>query len=121
MTETKNSTTKQKLYSNSSLKGDIKYIFRSAKKNHTQHAEILNSLKARVYESAKYKTLPQYMRTNINGYIEANFDTMYDCLDWVHWYNDKFVGKNLPYGKGFKQELINKSCHVYKDTQKIYS
>ena len=60
------------------------------------------------------------MRSGINGYIEANFDLMNEFIEWVHWYNNKFVGQKLPYGKGFKQELINKSVHVYKNTQNIY-
>ena len=120
MKETKNTTWNQKLYSNSSLKGDIKYIFSSAKKNNTSHSNILESLNLRVYKTAKYTTLPNYMQSSLNGYIDANLDLMYDCLEWVHWYNDIFVGKDLPYGKDFKQELINKSAHVYKNTQNIY-
>lgn len=121
MKTTKNTTTKQRLYSVSWLKGEIKYIFRSAKRDHTKHSKILQSLKDRVYENPKYKTLPMYVRTEINGYIEANFDLMYDFVEWVHWYDGKFVGKNLPYGNNFKQELIDSSHHVYIGTQDIYS
>ena len=121
MKTTKNTTWNQKLYSVSSLKGDIKYIFSSAKKNHTPHTDILNSLKLRVYDNAKYKTLPNYIRSSINGYIEANFDIMYTCLEWVHWYDGKFVHKDLPYNDNFKQDLIDKSAHVYIGTQKIYN
>lgn len=120
MKETKNTTSKQKLYSSSSLKNEIKSIFRFAKKEHTSHKAILQSLKDRVYNVQKYKTLPNYMRADISGYIQANFDIMYDHLEWVHWYNGKFAGKKLPYGKNFKQELINQSKHVYTGTQDIY-
>ena len=120
MKETKNTTWKQKLYSKSWLIGEIKYIFSSAKKNHTNHTDILNRIKERVYNNAKYKTLPNYMRSSISGYIEANFDIMYSYLEWVHWYNGKFVGKDLPYNDNFKQELINESNHVYINTQKRY-
>ena len=121
MKTTKNTTWTQKLSSNSSLKNEIKYIFSSAKKNNTPFDDILESIKLRVRENSKYKTLPNYMRAGIDGYISANFDLMYECLEWVHWYNNKFVGKDLPYGDNFKQELINKSAHVYKNTQNIYN
>jgi hypothetical protein len=120
MTTTKNTTWNQKLNSSSSLKSTIKGIFRNAKKENTSHAKILQSIKERVYTDAKYITLPNYMRSGISGYIEANMDIMYTHLEFVHWYNNKFVGQKLPYGKGFKQELINKSAHVYKGTQNTY-
>ena len=116
-----NNTWKQKLNSISYLKSDIKYIFKSAKKYHIKHSDILDSLKLRVYTDAKYTTLPNYIQSNIKGYIDANFDIMYNHLEWVHWYDNKFVGKDLPYGKGFKQSLINKSTYVYINTQDIYS
>jgi len=120
MKTTKNSTWNQKLYSVSWLKGEIRYIFSSAKKNHTKHSAINDSLKSRIYDSAKYKTLPNYIKSEISGYIYANFDMMYDFVEFVHWYDGKFVGRNLQFGEGFKQELITKSCHVYKDTQDEY-
>lgn len=120
MNTTKNSTWNQKLSSISSLHSDIGYIFRSAKKENTPHKKISESITLRVYNNAKYKTLPKYIQSEINGYIRANFDIMYDYLEWVHWYNNKFVGKNLPYGEDFKQELINESSYVYKGTQNRY-
>jgi len=120
MKTTKNSTWTQRLASNSSLKSDIKYIFYSAKKEHTPHSNILKSLKERIYQNPKYLTLPKYMKSSISGYIDANMDIMYTCLEFVHWYDNKFVGKDLPYGDNFKQDLINKSVHVYKNTQNIY-
>ena len=120
MKTTKNSTWNQKLNSSKSLKHTIFYIFNTAKKENTSHAKILESLKLRVYNDAKYKTLPNYMKSGISGYIDANMDIMYTCLEFVHWYDNKFVGKDLPYGDNFKQDLINKSVHVYKNTQNIY-
>jgi hypothetical protein len=120
METTKNSTWKQKLYSSSRMKSEIKSIFHYAKKEYKSHSEILTSLKSRVYDNAMYKTLPNYMKSEINGYIYANFDIMYDLLEWVHWYDGKFVGKDLPYNNNFKQALIDKSHHVYKGTQNIY-
>ena len=119
MKETKNTTWNQKLYSISSLKGEIKYIFRDAKNNHKKHKEILNSLKLRVYDKQKYKTLPNYCKSEIKGYIEANFEVMYDHLEWVHWYKGSFVHKNPPYGKNFDNDLLT-SEHVYIGTQDIY-
>ena len=120
MKTTKNTTWNQKLYSISSLKNEIKYIFRSAKRDFTSHKTITQSLKDRVYDNPKYTTLPMYMKSEINGYVYANFDIMYDFLEFVHWYDNKFVGKNLQFSDDFKPELINKSAHVYKNTQNIY-
>lgn len=120
METTKNTTWNQRLNSTSNLKGRIKSIFRYAKKEHTRHSDINNSLKDRVYNSPMYKTLPIYIKSEINGYIYANFDMMYDHIEFVHWYDGKFVGKDLPYGDGFKQSLINESAHVYKGTQNKY-
>ena len=121
MKTTKNTTFNQRIYSLSSLKSEIKSIFRYAKEERTNFKDILNSVKIRVYESQKYITLPNYMRSEIKGYVEANFDIMYDHVEFGHWYNGKFVGKSLPFGKGFKQELIDNSAHVYIGTEKIYS
>ena len=120
MKTTKNSTWNQKLYSISSLKNEIKSIFRNAKKNHISHDDILKSLKERVYTNEKYTTLPNYMQSEIKGYIFANLDIMYEYVEFVHWYNGIFVHKNLPYGKDFKQELIDESTHVYIGTQDKY-
>ena len=60
------------------------------------------------------------MRSEINGYISANFNLMYECVTWSHWYNNKFVGSKLPYDKNFKQSLV-KSYYVYNNTEIIYS
>jgi len=120
MKETKNSTWNQKLYSNSILKNTINGIFRSARENKTSHSDILKSIKERVYTTAKYTTLPKYMQSAINGYIEANCQIMYEHVYFAHWYDGKFVGKDLPYGSSFKQELIEKSAYVYKGTEIAY-
>ena len=120
MKETKNSTWKQKLNSNSSLKNDINSIFRFAKKDKTAFKDILNSIKLRVYDNQKYTTLPNYMKAGINGYIEANFQIMYEHVTWSHWYNGSFVGNKLEFNKDFKQELVI-SNYVYNNTQVIYS
>ena len=120
MKTTKNTTWKQRLYSKSSLQNEIKSIFRFAKKYHESHESILNSLKQMVYDNPKYTTLPNYMQSSLNGYMDANLDLMYDCLEWVHWYNNKFVGKDLVYDANFKQDLVTKSAHVYIGTQDIY-
>ena len=120
MKTTKNTTWKQRLYSQSTIKSTVKSIFRSAKEDHTPHKEILSSLKLRVYNLPKYNTLPNYMQSEINGYIHANFDIMREHLEWVHWYDGKFVGTKMKYDKNFKQHLINASEHVYKNTENIY-
>ena len=117
---TKNSTWNQKLSSNATLKGEIKSIFHFAKKCYYSHSEILSQIKDRVYDNDKFKTLPNYMQSRLNGYIDANFDIMYiDHIEWVHWYDGEFVHKNLPYGKNFDQNKVV-SNSVYKGTEKIY-
>ena len=120
MTETKNSTWNQKLNSISTLKSDIRSIFRSSKKDKTNFADILSSIKLRIYDRAKYKTLPNYCRSEINGYIQANFDLMSDFTTWSHWQNGKFVGTKLVFGKNFDQKKVV-SARVYNNTEIIYS
>jgi len=120
MKTTKNTTWKQRLSSNSNLKNEIKSIFRFAKKYHYSHDTILEHLKTRIYDKPKYTTLPNYMQSSLNGYIDANLDLMYECIEWVHWYNNEFVGKDLVFDKNFKQDLVTKSEHVYIGTQDIY-
>jgi len=121
MNTTKNTTWKLKLRSISNIQNEVKSIFRSAKKEHLPHSTVLKMLKDRVYTQSKYTTLPNYMRSEIDGYINANFDLMYELVEWVHWYDGKFVGKELPYGEGFQQNLINDSKHVYIGTENPYS
>ena len=82
MQKTKNTTWKQRLNSDQYLKGRINYIFKSAKKEREPHKSILNRLKLIIYDDARYKTLPNYMRSNINGYIQANFEIMH--LSLIH-------------------------------------
>ena len=120
MTETKNSTWNQKLYSNSNLKNEINSIFRFAKKDKTPFKDILNSIKLRVYDQQKYITLPKYMQSGLNGYIEANFQVMYEHVTWSHWYDGKFVGNKLIYNSDFNNKLVV-SYYVYNNTQIIYS
>ena len=117
--ETKNSTWKQKLYSSHALTSKVKDIFRNAREYRKPHHAILNRLREEVYERQMYLTLPMYMRSEINGYIKAHFEIMYEYVEWVHWYDGKFVGKDLPYGNNFNQDLV-KSAHVYKGTENIY-
>lgn len=119
MKDTKNTTWKQKLNSSRSLKNEIKWIFSYARKENKSHDYIMERLSEQVYLKSKYTTLPNYIKSEINGYIFANYDMMKDFMEWVHWYNNEFVGKKLPYGENFKQELV-KSNHVYKGTQNIY-
>ena len=119
MKTTKNTTWNQKINSSKQLKGDINYIFNSAIEKHTTHKNIINSIKEGVYNNQKYISLPNYMRSEINGYIEAKFDSMSFFVEWSHWYNGKFVGKNIPYGNNFNQELVE-SNFVYKGSTNIY-
>lgn len=115
----KNTTSNIKLKSIQSLKHEVKYIFTSAKKHHTSHAQIIDNIKSRIYEQSKYETLPNYMQSEIHGYIHANFDNMYDVLTWAHWYDGKFVGSKLNYDSNFDQSLV-KSYHVYIGSQDKY-
>ena len=119
MKEVKNTTVKLRLKSSSRCKGEIKSIFSFAKKYHTPHKEILGHLYSRVYDQSKYKTLPLYERQHINGFAEAYFEMMYDHLEFAYWYDGKFT-LTLKYDEGFKQELIEKSNHVYIGSQDEY-
>ena len=114
-----NTTWKQKLESVNHLKSEIKTIFKNAKKHHYTHSYILELLKESVYESARYKTLQNYVKSEISGYISANFDIMKDHIEWVFWYDGKFVHAKLPYGKDFDQNLVQ-SSYVDKGTQNKY-
>ena len=120
MKETKNTTFKQRFESIRNIKSEVKYIFRDAREHKTSFKDILNTINDRIYTKGRYKTLPMYERAEINGYINANFDVMYEHVVWCHWYNDVFVGRKLEYGKDFKQDKV-KSNYVYIGTEKIYS
>ena len=119
MIQTKNTTWKQKLNSDNSLKNDIKHIFKYARKEKRNHGQILESIGLMVYNSSKYTTLPNYMQSAINGYIAANFDFMYEFVEWVHWYDGKFVGKNLVYNSDYDQNKTV-SNYVYIGTEDKY-
>jgi len=119
MKETKNTTWNQKIESMNSLKGIIRYIFKSAKKEQKKHQEILLDLSGLVYKKQKYTTLPNYMRSEINGYINANLDIMYQYLEFAHVYNGKHTVK-LIYDENFSQNLITDSYYCYIGTTKKY-
>jgi len=119
MKKTKNTTLKQKLSSSESLRYDIKHIFKYARKEKRNHSQILESINLMVYTNQKYTTLPNYMRANINGYIAANFDFMFEFVEWVHWYDGKFVGKNIVYDSNFYQDKTV-SAYVYIGTENKY-
>lgn len=120
MKNTKNTTWKQKLASMQSLKHEIKHTFQNAKKYYHASSHINNRIKERIWDNHKYTTLPKYLQAEISGYVWAYFDMMYEHIEFAHWYDGKFVGKELPYGENFKQELIDCSCFVYKGTQIKY-
>lgn len=120
MKTTKNTTWAGRLDSIQTLKRNVINIFSDAKKHFYTHAQILERINERIYRDAKYKTLPMYIRSEINGYISANYDLMYrEQLEFAHWYDGVFVGKNIQFGAKFKQELLY-SNHVYKGTQNKY-
>ena len=116
METTKNTTWNQKLNSQETLRARIKRIYKDAKKYYYTNDKIIECLNDRVYQTSMYQTLPKYMQSGINGYQRAFFDMHYTILEWVHWYDGKFVGKELPYGKYFDQSKVQ-SAHVYKGTQ----
>tara|TARA_R110001632_G_scaffold8733_2_gene34718 strand:+ start:27 stop:383 length:357 start_codon:yes stop_codon:yes gene_type:complete len=118
MIQTKNTTWKQKLNSDESLKNDIQHIFAYARKEKRTHSQISDSIKL-IYTNQKYTTLPNYMQSNINGYIRANFDFMYEFVEWVHWYDGKFVGKNLVFNSDYEQDKTI-SDYVYIGTEDKY-
>ena len=119
MIKTKNTTWKQKLNSDEALKNDIKHIFAYARKEKRNHGQICESIKLMIYTNQKYTTLPNYMQSSINGYIRANFDFMYEFVEWVHWYDGKFVGKNVVYNSEFEQDKLI-SDYVYIGTEYKY-
>lgn len=119
MKTTKNTTWKQKLESDRSLKHTIKRIFEAANDKFKTHKEILDELENLIYNEQKYQTLPVYVKYGIRCYADAFFDMQYSYLEWVHWYDGKFVGSKLPYGEGFNQKLVE-SDYVYKGTQNKY-
>ena len=119
MKKTKNTTWRQKLNSSSTLKSDIKHIFKYARKEKRNHNQILESINLMIYTNQKYTTLPNYMQSKINGYIDANFDFMYEFVEWVHWYDNEFVGKNLVFNSDYDQNKTV-SDYVYIGTQKKY-
>ena len=119
MKQTKNTTWNQKLNSFQGLKSDIKHIFKYARKEKRSHTQILESINLIVYTNQKYTTLPNYMQSKINGYIDANFDFMYEFVEWVHWYDGKFVGKNLVFDSNYNQDKTV-SNYVYIGTQDKY-
>jgi hypothetical protein len=118
MKETKNTTWKQKLNSDNTIKNEIYLIFKEAKKNKIPFKEILNKLEP-IYRKQMYTSLPNYMISGINGYIAANFKIMYEYVTWSHWYNGVFVGTKLKYDKNFNQKLVV-SEYVYNGTKNIY-
>ncbi len=117
---TRKTTWKRRLEIESALKGQIRYIFYSAEKSHKSYQLILDDISDLVYNHKDLVFLPAYVRSGIQGYLFAYYDMFWTKVEWVHWYNGKFVGKNLPYGKDFKQELAE-SAHVYKGTEDIYT
>jgi len=119
MTKTKNTTWKQKLNSNDTLKHDIKHIFKHARKQNSTHSEICETITTMIYKNQKYTTLPNYMQSSINGYILANFDFMHEFVTWSHWYDGIFVGTNLKYGKDFDNNKVVGEF-VYNGTENKY-
>tara|TARA_R110002153_G_scaffold226087_3_gene378714 strand:+ start:467 stop:826 length:360 start_codon:yes stop_codon:yes gene_type:complete len=119
MKQTKNTTWKQKLNSSETLRNDIKHIFKYARKEKRNHGQILESIKLMIYTNQKYTTLPNYMQSSINGYIRANFEFMSEFVEWVHWYDGKFVGKNVVYNSEFEQDKLI-SDYVYIGTEDKY-
>lgn len=103
------------------LQNEIQYIWRDAIKYHKTSDQVMNSIKLRVYEHYYYTKLPSYIRHGLRKYENALRDFVWSThLEWVHWYDGKFVGKNLPYGDGFEQSKIDNSAHVWAGTETIY-
>ena len=119
MKKTKNTTWRQRFDSENTLKSAIRYIFKSAKKEQKSHNSILSDLQGLVYEKSKYTTLPNYMQCEINGYINANLDIMYQYLEFAHVYDGKHT-VDLVYDENFDNALITESYYCYIGTNKKY-
>jgi hypothetical protein len=103
------------------LQSEIQYIWRDAIKYHHDWDQVHDSIKLRIYDHYYYSKLPMYIRHGLRKYEKALADYVWATqLQWVHWYDGKFVGKNLPYGPGFDQNKIDKSAHVWFGTETIY-
>lgn len=95
------------------FKSAINSTFREGK---LTHAEIIDSLDRRVYSHAKFAKLTIRDRSYLRGYIDAKFDFQWTLVEWVHWYDGVFVGKNPPFGPSFDSSKLE-SAHCYKETE----
>jgi hypothetical protein len=104
------------------LKMSVYGIFKIAKKHRITFDNILKAINAEIRSSPYWYKIGNEGRANINGHIEANFQIMYDELDWCCWYDGKFMGltKDFKYSKDFNQELM-RTGHIYKGTEVEYN
>lgn len=107
----------KRLYMIRRLQREISTWYRHAISNHQPFPDLLHNLKIRVYDTEDYLRIGNEGRAAVHGFADAWFHRLHtEEVEWVHWYNGEFVGKNLPYGENFKQELVE-SSHVYKGSQ----
>lgn len=97
-----------------------KSMFDIASKDHLSHDWITESIKYLVYEHVNYSRLANADRSEVNGYINCLYDCQWSKVEWVHWYNGVYVGKNVDYSNGFDKDLLE-SAHCYIGTQDIYT
>jgi len=104
------------------LKYEIAYIFRSAKKHKYTFEAILKSVRERIYDSHSYKSIGNEGRANIRGHTEAQFTMKQDELEWSCWYDGRFMGltKYFEYGKHSNLKLME-TGYTYKGTKIRYN
>ena len=101
------------------LQAEVHSIFRLARVFHHDHARILKSLKDRVYRSKDYDRIPRWAKSEVRGYIDAQFVALNDyCLEWRVRLNGELVdGDNVPSGRWHE---VDKGATVWSDNGDIY-
>jgi len=87
------------------LKGEILNIFTTAAKDKQSHDCILKAITDRVYNHKEFyrgkrqevttiNKLPRPYRNEINGYIDACFALHRQNLEWILYYDSKYIGNS---------------------------
>lgn len=103
------------------IKSRVRDVFATARQFKYPHAMLVEDIGQTIYDSLEYRRLPGWAQGFIDGYISAQFERMYDLLEWRVFWRGRLVRSEEVEEGTWSECVPDKGAHVYRaDPSRIY-
>lgn len=100
------------------LKLAIRDIFSSARIYSAKPSQLFGMMERRVYSDGGYKRVPAWVRSELKGYYDAYWESMYTHdLEWMLCQDGKLITRD----EVIDWSKLTPGCHVWKHSRKPFS